>query len=145
MPAGVPDALDLVEIRWRSRVQPIDERLEPSRTGSIFCLELAKRCFGTAQDEFGERRRISAKPHAKRLECGCESGRFGDRVSRMRGRHAASVAPYSTTTPGASPGVGMQSLACLAFTNLGGKVKACHATGIYRAGELEGLRDERER
>ena len=92
----MPDALDLVEIRWRSRAQPIHEGLERSSAGAILCFELAKLGLSATQDEFGERWRISAEPRTKRLEYGGERWCLGDRMSRMGRRHAASVAPYST-------------------------------------------------
>lgn len=92
----MPDALDLVEIRWRSRAQPINECLERSSAGVILCIEFAKPRLSTTQDQLGERWRLSAEPRAKRLECGGERRCLGNRMARMRGRHAASVARYST-------------------------------------------------
>ena len=87
MSAGVPDAMDLVEIRCRPRAQPISERLEGPSLSAILCLELAELCFGTAQNELGQGRRVGAQPLTKRLECGGERRRLGDRVSRMRRGH----------------------------------------------------------
>ena len=87
MSAGVPDAMDLVEIRCRPRAQPVNERLEGPSLSAILCLELAELCFGTTQNELGEGRRVGAEPLAKWLECGGERRRLGDRVSRMRRGH----------------------------------------------------------
>ncbi len=89
MSAGVPDAMDLVEIRWRPGAQPISERLEGPSLNAILCLELAELCFGTTQNELGEGGRVGTEPLTKRLECGGECRRLGDRVSRMRRGHAA--------------------------------------------------------
>jgi len=88
MSAGVPDAMDLVEIRCRPCAQPISERLKRPSLSAILCLELAELCFGTTQNELGERRRVGAEPLTKRLEYGGERRRLGDRVSRMRRGHA---------------------------------------------------------
>ena len=84
----MPDALDLVEIRCRSRAQPINERLKGSSTSALVCLEFAKLRLGTTQDELGERRRVSTEPRTKRLQCGGESRSLGDGMSGMRRRHA---------------------------------------------------------
>lgn len=87
MSAGVPDAVDLVEVRCRPRAQSISERLEGPSLGAILCLELAELCFGATQNELGERRRVGAEPLTKRLECRGERRRLSDRVSRMRRGH----------------------------------------------------------
>lgn len=88
MSAGVPDAMNLVEIRCRRRAQPIDERRKGVSLSAILCLELTKLRFGTTQYELGERRRVAAQPLAKRLERGGERRCLGDRVSMMRRGHA---------------------------------------------------------
>ncbi len=110
MPTGVPDSVDLVEIRLGTRTQPIHERVQRLCLGSIPCLEFAQLCLGAAEHELCERRSMNAQPRTKRLEGGGECWRLGDRMSRVRRRHPASVAPYSTRTElvGTSPRGGPQ-------------------------------------
>jgi hypothetical protein len=96
MPAGVPDAPDLVEVRLRTGTEPTHERLECLGVGSILRLELAQFRLGAAQHELSERRGFRAEACAQWLERSGERRSLGDRVSRVRRRHSASVAPCST-------------------------------------------------
>jgi hypothetical protein len=57
----VADAADLVEVRLRTRGQPINKRRECPRAGSIVCLEFAKRCLRASHDKLGQRRGVGAK------------------------------------------------------------------------------------
>jgi len=66
MTAGVPDAMDLVEIRRRSRPQAFRERLKAPSVSAILGLKLAELSLRTTQDEFGERRRVGPEPLAQR-------------------------------------------------------------------------------
>lgn len=116
MSAGVPDAMDLVELRCRPRAQPISERLEGPSVSAILCLELAELCFGTTQNELGERWRVGAEALTKRLECGGERRRLGDRVSRMRRGHTDECS--TVQHPVARRGPRSSSLSCPRFISV---------------------------
>ena len=64
--------------------------------GSILRLELAQLGFSASQHELRERRGFRAQAPAKRFERSRKCRSLGDRVSRVRRRHRASVAPCST-------------------------------------------------
>ena len=98
MAAGVADAADLVDVGLRTGTEPIHERLECSRMGSILRLEFAELRFRASQDKLRERRGLRAQARAKRFERSRKRRSLGDRMSGVRRRHRASVAPYSTAT-----------------------------------------------
>lgn len=71
----MPDELDLVEIRRRTRAQSINESLERSSAGVILCLEFAKLRLSTAQGEPTMSRCV-----VRCLRPGCHDAQAGDAV-----------------------------------------------------------------
>jgi hypothetical protein len=83
MPAGVTDPSNLFEIRLRAGAEPVYERPERVRAGSILRFEFAQLGLRAAHHELGERGGVPAKSGAERLEGGREFRGLGDRVTAV--------------------------------------------------------------